>query len=61
MMRIDFEKLIAVLGASHGVDYEKFLKDEKTVKQEQADIAKRNAQAAGMEAGAVAQAQGQQQ
>ena len=60
MIRVDFGKLIAVLGSSHGVDYEKFLKDEKTVEKEQKARMEANAQAAGMEAGAVAQAEGQQ-
>ena len=59
MMRVDFGKLIAVLGSSHGVDYEKFLKDEETVKKEQAANAKANAQAAGMEAQQVAKGQAQ--
>jgi len=59
MARVDFGNLIAVLGSSHGVDYEKFLKDEDQVEKEQADIAKRNAQAAGMEAKQVAQGQAQ--
>ena len=60
LIRVDFGKLIAVLGSSHGVDYEKFLKDEKTVIAEQKERMQANAQAAGMEAGAVAQAEGQQ-
>tara|TARA_R110000737_G_scaffold38035_3_gene57883 strand:+ start:2111 stop:3652 length:1542 start_codon:yes stop_codon:yes gene_type:complete len=60
MIRVDFGKLIAVLGSSHGVDYEKFLKDEKTVEKEQKARMEANAKAAGMEAGAVAQAEGQQ-
>lgn len=61
MIRVDFGKLIAVLGSSHGVDYEKFLKDEDTVKKEQTERMQANAQAQGMEAGAVAKATGQQQ
>lgn len=56
-MWMNFGDVIAVLGAGHGVDYKKFLKDEKVVKQERAEMMKRQAQAAGMEAGAVAQAQ----
>jgi len=54
MIRVDFGNLIAVLGSSHGVDYEKFLKDEDKVKAEQTERAKQNAQAAGMEAQQVA-------
>lgn len=57
--RIDYGSLIAVLGAGHGVDYKKFLKDEEAVKKAQAEAAQRNAQVAGMEAGAVAQAERQ--
>lgn len=59
-IRVDFGKLIAILGSSHGVDYEKFLKDETQVEAEQKARMQANAQAAGMEAGAVAQAEGQQ-
>ena len=54
--RLDYGNLIAVLGAGHGVDYNKFLLEEDVVKQNQQARAKAQAQAAGMEAGAVAQA-----
>lgn len=59
--RLDFEKVISLLGAGHGVDYKKFLKDEKIVQQELKQRMQQNAQAASMEAGAVAQAQAQAQ
>lgn len=58
-MRLDYGELISVLGAGHGVDFKKFLKDEDTVKKEQKEAQARNAQTQGMEAQAVAQ--GQQQ
>lgn len=57
MIRVDFGKLIAVLGSSHGVDYEKFLKDEDTVKAEQEARMQQAAQAEGMVAQQVAQGQ----
>lgn len=60
-MRMKFGDIIAVLGAGHGVEYEKFLKEESQVKKEQQAAAREQAQAAGMEAEAVNQAQGQQQ
>jgi hypothetical protein len=56
--RIDYNKLIAVLGAGHGVDFKKFLKDEKQVEKDMAAAAKAQAQAAGMEAGAIESAKG---
>lgn len=55
--RLDFGNVIAVLGAGHGVDYKKFLKDENVVEKETKEIMQQNAQAAGMEAGAINQAQ----
>lgn len=58
-MRMKFGDVIATLGAGHGVDYKKFLKDEKQVDKEREAMMQRNAQAAGMEAGAVAAAEGQ--
>jgi hypothetical protein len=57
--RIDYNALIAVLGAGHGVDYKKFLKDDDVVKKEQKEAQERNAQTQGMEAQAVAQGQAQ--
>lgn len=58
--RLKYGDLIAVLGSGHGVKYDTFLKDEKTVAEE--DKLRRQAEAsqAGMEAGAVAKAEGQQ-
>jgi hypothetical protein len=55
-----FEDVIATLGAGHGVDYKKFLKDEKQVAAEREQAIQQQAQAAGMEASAVAQAETQQ-
>lgn len=57
--RVDYGALIASLGAGHGVDYEKFLLDEATVKANQKAAMEANAQNAGAEAGAVAKATGQ--
>lgn len=54
---MDFENVIATLGAGHGVDYKKFLKDAETVKKEKAAAMQAQANMAGMEAGAVAQAE----
>lgn len=60
--RMEFGDVIAVLGAGHGVDYKKFLKDEDKVKKETQERIQMQARAAGMEAGAVTKAQqGQQQ
>lgn len=56
--RIDYNNLIATLGAGHGVAFEKFLKDEKTAQADMAKAAKAQAQAAGMEAGAIETAKG---
>lgn len=55
-----FSDVIAVLGAGHGVDYSKFLKDEDTVKAETQARMQANAEAAGMEAQAVEGAKQQQ-
>ena len=55
--RIDYGNLISVLGAGHGIEFNKFLKPDEQVKQEQKERAALNADAAGQEAGAVAQAQ----
>jgi hypothetical protein len=57
--RIDYGQLIAMLGAGHGVEYEKFLKDEDTVKREQEQRAEAAAKAEAQQAGAVAQAENQ--
>jgi len=54
-VRIDYNKLITMLGAGHGIDYKDLLKDEKQVKADQAERAKQEAEAAGMEAQAVNQ------
>ena len=56
--RIKVGDLIAMFGAGHGVDYEKFLKDEEVVKKEMQEAAERQAAARGMEAQAVKQAEG---
>ena len=58
---LDMEATIGVLGAGHGVDYEKVLKDEKQIKADEAAEADQLADAAGKEAGAIAAAQGQTQ
>ena len=57
-LRIDYSKLITMLGAGHGIDYKDLLKSEKAVAEAQKAKARQEAQAAGMEAGAVNQAQG---
>ena len=56
-IRLDYGNLISTLGAGHGVDFKKFLKDEDTVKKEQKAAQEANAQAQGMEAQAVAAGQ----
>lgn len=61
LARLKFADVIAVLGAGHGVDYKKFLKDEDQVQKEQTAKMQAQAQAAGMEAQAVNNATGQQQ
>lgn len=55
--RLDYADLIAVLGAGHGVDYKKFLKDENQVKAEDKARAEQAAAQQGAEAQAVAQGQ----
>lgn len=56
--RINYNDLIATLGAGHGVAFEKFLKDEKQAQKDMAAAAQAKAQAAGMEAGAIESAKG---
>lgn len=56
--RIDYKNLIATLGAGHGVDYQKFLKDDDQVKRDTQNSIKENAELAGREAQAVNAAQG---
>lgn len=60
---MNMSEVMKVLGAGHGIDYDKFMKDDETVKKETAQRVKAQAQAAGMEANAVEQgkAKGQQQ
>lgn len=58
---MSFGDIIATLGAGHGVDYKKFLKDEKQVEAEKQAAMQAQAQMAGMEAGAVASAEQQNQ
>lgn len=58
--RIDYNNLIAVLGAGHGVEYNKFLKSENQVNKDREEAIKANANAAGQEAQAVEAAKGQQ-
>jgi len=58
---IDYAPLIAEIGAGHGVDYSKFLLDKDVADQRKAERAKHEAAAAGLEAGAVNQAQNQGQ
>lgn len=55
--RINYGDLIAMLGAGHGVEYKKFLKDEKQVQAEQQATMEAQATQAGAVAGAEAQAQ----
>ncbi|QDP58707.1 MAG: putative portal protein [Prokaryotic dsDNA virus sp.] len=55
---IKMDDFIATLGAGHGVDYKKFLKDADTVKAENKAKMEAQAQAAGMEAKAVEQGKG---
>lgn len=58
---MNFGNVIAVLGAGHGVDYKKFLKSEAQVQKDKQAAMQAQAQMAGMEAGAVAQAEGTEQ
>jgi len=58
-IRIDYEKLISVLGARHGVDYDAILKPKEQVEE---DLRKRmalNAEAEGMREQAVTQGKGE--
>lgn len=55
-LRIDYSKLITMLGAGHGIDYKDLLKSEDQVKQDQQVRAQQEAQAAGMVAQQEAQA-----
>jgi hypothetical protein len=48
-IRIDYDELIAMLGAGHGIDYKKFLKTPEQVKESTAESVRLNATAAGME------------
>jgi hypothetical protein len=57
--RVDFGNLIATLGSGHGVDYKKFLKDEKQVQKETEAAMQQQAAMVGMEE--QAKAAGQQQ
>jgi hypothetical protein len=57
--RIEYADLISVLGAGHGIDYKKFLKDDAKFKADQEQKIAEAAELAGQEAGAVAQAQQQ--
>ena len=57
--RVDFGNLIATLGSGHGVDYKKFLKDEKQVQKETTAAMQQQAAMVGMEE--QAKAAGQQQ
>lgn len=58
---MNFGNVIAILGAGHGVDYKKFLKSEAQVQKDKQAAMQAQAQMAGMEAGAVAQAEGTEQ
>lgn len=61
--RMDMGEVMKVLGSGHGIDYDKFMKDEETVARETQERIKMQAQASGMEAGAIEQGkvQGSQQ
>jgi hypothetical protein len=56
--RIDYEGLISLLGAGHQVDYNKFLLSDDKVQANRKQAAQDLADASGMEAGAVAEAEG---
>lgn len=58
-IRMEMSDVIATLGAGHGVDYKKFLKDEKKVEAEQQQRMQQQAQMTGMDEQAKVQAQGQ--
>lgn len=57
---MEFKDVIAMLGAGHGVDYKKFLRDPKVVEAERAKRMKQQAQMVGMEEQAKVAAQPQQ-
>lgn len=57
LIRMKIEDIMAIIGAGHGVDYDKFMRSEKEVEVEQKKIMEMNAANAGNEAGAIAQAQ----
>ena len=54
---MEFKDIIAMLGAGHGVDYKKFLKDPEVVAAQRKERMKQQAQMVGMEEGAKVQAQ----
>ena len=58
--RIDYNELIAVLGAGHGIEYDKFLKGNDEVEEDGARAAAANANAVGQEEQAKVAAQPQQ-
>lgn len=55
--RIDYKSLISVLGSGHGVEYDKFLKSEEQYLEDRQRKIDEQAQLAGQEAQAVADAQ----
>lgn len=59
--RMNLGEVMKVLGAGHGIDYDKFMKDEDQVKSETQERIALQAQASGMEAKAVEQGKGQGQ
>jgi hypothetical protein len=59
-VRIDYSKLITMLGAGHGIDYKDLLKSEGKVAKDEQLRAQQEAQAAGMVAKQEAQATGTQ-
>lgn len=56
--RVNYEGLISMLGAGHQIEYQKILLDNATVEANRSRRAEEEAQSAGLEAGAVAAAQG---
>lgn len=57
LVRTKVEELMAIIGAGHGVDYDKFMRNEEETKIEQKRIADNQAMLAGREAQAVTQGQ----
>ena len=55
--RLEFNDMIAMFGAGHGVEYSKFLKSEEKVAQEQEQRMQQQAKLAGMEAEQVTKGQ----